>query len=81
MMSVMFEVYYKSPPDEDREATLTTLVQKTGGRLGYRESPTDTEIGSICLTYEFDKRDAAEAAASLLRQQGEHVEGPVEYAG
>jgi len=75
----MFEVYYNPPPDEEREAKITGLVLKKGGRLDYREGPPDTNIGSICLTYEFDERDSAEAAASLLRQQGEHVEGPMEY--
>jgi len=80
-MSVMFEVFYKPPSDKEREAKITGFVLKTGGRLDYRESPPDTEIGSICLTYEFDERDSAEAAASLLRQQGEHVEGPMDYGG
>jgi hypothetical protein len=80
-MSVMFEVYYQSPPDDEREARITGFVLKKGGRLVYRESPPDSAIGSICLTYEFDDRVAAEAAAELLRRAGEHVEGPVEYAG
>jgi hypothetical protein len=80
-MPVMFEVYYTSPPDKDREAKITGFVLKKGGRLDYRESPPATETGSICLTYEFDERGAAETAASMLRQQGEYVEGPMEYAG
>jgi hypothetical protein len=80
-MSVIFEVYYKSPPDDEREENITGLVIKRGGRLDYRESPSGEEIGSICLTYEFDDRHAAESAAEFLRQQGEHVEGPMEYAG
>ena len=80
-MSVMFEVYYKPPPDEEREAKITGFVLKKGVRLDYRETPPDTETGSICLTYDFDDHHAAEAAASLLREQGEHVEGPMDYGG
>lgn len=80
-MSVMFEVYYQSPPDVEREAQITRFVLENGGRLDYREGPPISEIGSICLTYEFDERDAAEAVASLLRKKGEFVEGPMEYAG
>jgi hypothetical protein len=80
-MSVMFEVYYQSPPDAEREARITSLARKKGGRLDCREGPLDTEVGTICLTYEFDERGAAEATASLLRQQGEYIEGPMEYAG
>jgi hypothetical protein len=80
-MSVMFEVYYQSPPDEEKEAKITGFVLEKGGRLDFREGPLTTENGPICLTYEFDERGAAEVAASLLRQNGEFVEGPVEYAG
>ena len=70
---------YKSPSDKARETKITGVVLKKGGRLDYRENPPDWEIGSICLTYEFDEHDSAKAAASQIRQQGEHVEGPVEY--
>jgi hypothetical protein len=33
----------------------------------------------VCLTFEFDDRTQAELAANALRQEGEHVEGPVDY--
>jgi hypothetical protein len=32
------------------------------------------------LTYEFDDRKKAMKAAEVLRQLGEHVEGPMDYA-
>jgi hypothetical protein len=78
-MSYMFEVYYKSPADPKKEAALTESVTRLGGRLGYREDPDEYGTGSICLTYEFDGLDQAEAASKALRQQGMHVEGPVDY--
>ena len=80
-MSLMFEVYYKPPSDKEREAKIAGFVLKKVGRLDYRESPPVAEIGAIRLTYELDERDSAEAAATLLRQQGEHIEGPMEYGG
>ena len=78
-MSVMFEVYYSPPADIGREGMLTARVSSLGGRLSYREVPEDKREGSVCLTYEFDDRDQASRAAALLREQGEHVEGPVDY--
>ncbi len=77
-MSFMFEVYYKAPADGKREAGLTDRVSRFGGRLDFREEP-DGVQGAVCLTYEFDQLDRAEAAAQTLRQGGEHVEGPVDY--
>ena len=50
-----------------------------GGRLDYRETPQSDANGSICLKFEFGRRDEAEAAARALREQGEHVEGPQDY--
>lgn len=79
-MSYMFEVYYKSPPDLDREAALATRVSNAGGRLAYREEPDHSEVGSVCLTFEFEELEQAETAAQSLRRLGEHVEGPQEYA-
>jgi hypothetical protein len=78
-MSFMFEVYYRRPVDGRKEAALTTRVSSLGGRLSYREAPEGQASGSICLTYEFEDREKAEAAAQSLRAQGEHVEGPVDY--
>ena len=78
-MSYMFEVYYKPPPDPKKEVALTERVSSLGGRLSYRESPDENGMGGVCLTYEFDNLDQAELAAESLRQQGEHVEGPVDY--
>jgi hypothetical protein len=78
-MAYMFEVYYKPPTDAKREAAFTESVLKLGGHLDYREDPDG--IGSICLSYEFDRLEQAVAAAEALRQQGVHVEGPVDYGG
>jgi hypothetical protein len=78
-MSFMFEVYYRPPEDPQKEAALTAQVSSLGGRLSYREPPGENGRGGVCLTYEFDDHDQAAAAASVLREQGEHVEGPVDY--
>jgi hypothetical protein len=78
-MSFMFEVYYRPPEDLRKEEALTARVSGLGGRLSYREIPERETHGGICLTYEFDKREWAETAAQVLREQGEHVEGPVDY--
>ena len=77
-MSYMFEVYYKSPVDPAKEAAVTKRVADLGGRLDYRED--GTEHSGVCLTYEFDDREKATQAVELLRQLGEHVEGPMDYA-
>lgn len=78
-MSYMFEVYYKVPPDLRKEAKLTQKLLRLGGRLTFREGADEYESASLCLTYEFDDLSLAETAAESLRQQGEHVEGPVDY--
>lgn len=78
-MSYMFEVYYQSPADSTKEATLTDLVRSHGGNLDYREAPELNRPGSICLTFEFGDRERALAAAERLRRQGEHVGGPQDY--
>jgi hypothetical protein len=78
-MSYMFEVYYKPPVNSQRETALTKQVEGLGGCLDFREEPTLPEMGGICLTYEFESYDLANTAAKVLRDQGEHVEGPVEY--
>ena len=77
-MSYMFEVYYKAPPDVQRESRLAEQLSGLGGHLAYREHP-DERSDSVCLTFEFDQLDVAEFAAQSLRSQGEHVEGPVDY--
>lgn len=77
-MSFMFEVYYKPPANPAKEAAVTSRVAALGGRLGYREDA--TEHSGVCLTYEFDDSEKATKAAELLRQLGEHVEGPMDYA-
>ena len=78
-MSFMFEVYYGRPADVPKEATLTAKVSSLGGRLTYREVPEKDELGGICLIYEFDDLNQAELAAKILREQGEHIEGPMDY--
>jgi hypothetical protein len=75
----MFEVYYRRPADPTKEAAVTELVCRLGGRLDYREEPEGPDFRTICLTYEFDSLERATAAAAALREQGEHVEGPMDY--
>jgi hypothetical protein len=75
----MFEVYYKSPPDPQREERITAVVASLGGLLSYREVPEEGSADTVCLTYEFNGLDSARTAADSLRLRGEHVEGPVDY--
>ena len=77
-MSYMFEVYYKPPMNRAKESSLTSKIALLGGRLDYREDA--VEHTGICLTYEFDDHEKAMEAAKVLRQLGEHVEGPMDYA-
>ena len=77
-MSYIFEVYSKPPANPAKEAALNSRVAALGGRLDYREDATDQT--GICLTYEFDDHEKAMKAAEVLRQIGEHVEGPMDYA-
>jgi hypothetical protein len=76
-MTWAFGVYYKPPANPAKEEALTKRVQTLGGRLDFREEP----VGAgVCITYEFDDVQKADHAAGLLREQGEHVEGPYQYA-
>lgn len=77
-MSFMFELYYHAPEDLEREAPITRVVVAAGGRLQHREQPSDL-CKAVILTYEFDSRTVAETVAEVLRQQGEHIEGPMDY--
>src|SRR5438876_9529738 len=71
VMAFMFELYYKAPADKKREVRITDRVSRLGGRLDLREVPKEGD-GAVCLTYEFDRREQAEAAAATLRSEGEH---------
>ncbi len=75
----MFELVYKPPADPAKETALTRTVATLGGRLDYREEPPAPGHGGICLTFEFDDLAAAQHAAARLREQGEHIEGPMDY--
>lgn len=77
-MSYMFEVHYKPPTNAAKEAAVASRVAAFGGHLDYREDA--TEHSGVCLTFEFDDREKATQAAETLRQLGEHVEGPMDYA-
>ncbi len=77
-MLFMFDVYYKSSPDPRREERIAELVSRRGGSLTYREAPPETGTQTICLTYEFDRLEAAQAVVASLLQQGEHVAGPAD---
>jgi hypothetical protein len=79
-MSFIFELYYKPPADSAKEAAVTSRVVSSGGRLDYREDADERSLSSVRLTYEFDDLENATKAADLLRREGEHVEGPMEYA-
>ena len=78
-MCYMFEVFYSLPPNESREGALSKTVANFGGHLGYRESINRDKNATVCLSFEFSNLKQAEAAATALRGQGEHVEGPMEY--
>lgn len=78
-MSFMFEVYYKPPMNPAKEAALTDRVAALGGDLDFREEGDEQGLGGVCLTYEFEDLESATKAANVLRQLGEHVEGPVDY--
>ena len=78
-MSFMFEVLYKPPSDARREEAISEFVSQFGGSLTCREELDEIGAGPVCLTYEFDDLRVAEKAASGLRSNGVHVEGPVDY--
>src|SRR5438067_766068 len=73
------DAWFQRHPDERREGDLKRAVEALGGRLDYREDAA-APGGAIVLTFEFDDRERAEAAARALRARGEHVEGPQDYA-
>lgn len=77
-MAVMFELWYPPPADARREAQVTEKVKAFGGRLDFREEA--ARSSGICLTYEFEDWAKADQAAAALRNDGYHVEGPMEYA-
>jgi hypothetical protein len=77
-MSFMFEVYYRAPTDNEREARITAEVKAAGGWFNYRELPTE-HSQAIVLTFEFNNRVVAGKLADSLRARGEHVEGPANY--
>jgi hypothetical protein len=77
-MSVILEVYYRSPIDHSREERITAEVVKSGGKLAFREEPNEISR-AVCLTFEFSDREVAKLAASAIRLLGEHVEGPSDY--
>lgn len=78
-MSFMFELYYNPPANPEKENLLTRQITTLGGRLDYREEANGLGSGGICLTFDFDDLESARRAAQRLREQGEHVEGPVDY--
>jgi hypothetical protein len=76
----MFEVYYFARADASKDAALTRRVENLGGHLSYREDSEEKGLESVCLTFEFERLDQADAAAELLRISGEYVGGPADYA-
>ena len=77
-MSVMVEVYYRGPADPQREEGITLAASKLDGELSCREE--EKGRGMICLTLTFPGWEEASAAYAKFSEQGEHVEGPAEYA-
>lgn len=79
----LLEVFTRSPIDSTVDASINTIVTNIGGRFNYRELPEPGDISqSICLSFEFDKEELAEKAATDLRSRlggHVHVEGPYEY--
>ena len=78
-MSVILEIYYKSPENLSREARISDEVVKLGGTLSFKEQPESAASEAICLTYQFPDREIGERAAKAIRSLGEHVEGPSDY--
>ena len=77
-MTFMFELYYSSPEDKERESRIIAEVAAGGGRLDFHD-PADREGGPVCLTFEFESEAQAELVAAALRERGEHVEGVCSY--
>lgn len=75
-MSVMIEIYYPKPAHTLREGSISAHVARQGGRVTFRE---EDSPDTICLTAEFDSWEAAQAACTVIRATGQHVEGPAEY--
>ena len=75
-MTAMFEFYYKKPEDIRRENSTRERVATYDGAVTYREIDLPD---SVCLTVEFPDWERAQQAATELRNEGEHVEGPSEY--
>ena len=78
-MSFMFEIYYASPPDDERENAALKIASRYGGECTDREEGGGTEGNSICLTIEFADMKSATAAAKAVEASGEYVEGPQDY--
>ena len=77
-MSFMFEVYCRGDLDPSEEEQISREASLFGGRLDFRET-SGVDSHGLCLTFEFSDLESAEKAASCLRLQGRHVEGPGEY--
>ena len=78
-MNWMFELYRSLSADADLEGDIVATVARDGGRLDFREGVEEPHGKYVCLTFEFDSRDAAEKSASHLRALGHHVEEPTDY--
>ncbi len=78
-MAYMFEIFYPPPANSTKESVLARQVSEWGGRLDFREEGNQKGEGGICLTFESEDLEAAKRAADTLRQQGEHIEGLMDY--
>lgn len=75
-MSVIIEVYYKKPENEEREHAISECASEYNGAITFRE---DDNAESVCLTIEFPYWENAKDAGLKLSESGEHVEGPMTY--
>ena len=79
IMSVMIEVRYRRPVDEQREIGIVNRSKQFGGVVTCRELPDKLLSEAICLTIEFSDYTSAKSAADSLRDAGENIDGPMDY--
>ena len=76
-MSFMFEIFYNLHRCGEGKQLVTREVTAAGGQKLITEKSQQGAPGG--LTFEFDEMDCAQRAAAKLREQGEYIEGPVDY--
>ena len=74
-MSIMIEVWLRSPHDPQRANALNECASRFGGQTTFLE----LEVKSTCYTIEFADWDSANRAVVPLQELADHIEGPMEY--